>query len=85
MNSVVFSNKEEYYKRLAEKDTEICRLKSHQQGHNKKVKNLRGLLSEATEEISLYQEELNIALYEYDKLKKENEDLRAELKTFGFY
>jgi chromosome segregation ATPase len=78
INSVVFSNKEEYYKKLAEKETEICRLKSHQLGNNKKVKNLRNLLATATEEIKLYQEELNIATDEYDKLKKENEKLKEE-------
>jgi len=81
MNSVVFSNKEEYYKKLAEKETEICRLKSHQQGNNKKVKNLRNLLATATEEIKQYQEEVNIATDEYDKLKKENAKLKKQIEV----
>jgi len=81
MNSVVFSNKEEYYKKLAEKETEICRLKSHQLGNNKRVKNLRNLLATATEEIKQYQEEVNIATDEYDKLKKDNEKLKKQVEA----
>ena len=55
----------------AEKQVEIERLKEYQTNDRKTIRNLRGMLKEATEEIVSYKEELDIAHFEYERLKKE--------------
>lgn len=59
----------------AEKQVEINRLKEYQNNDRKTIRDLRGNLKEATEEIDLYKEELDIAHHEYDKIKEEKYSL----------
>ena len=85
----------EIYRKLAERDVEIKRLKEYQTNDRKTIRNLRGVLKEASEEVenlkkrqlpfgwtvescaSLkeerdeYKEELDIAHFEYEKLKEQ--------------
>ena len=64
-------NLREAYQKIAQQDLEINRLKEYQDNDRKTIRNLRGVIKEATEEIDLYKEELDIAHHEYEKLKKE--------------
>lgn len=76
----------EIYRKLAERDVEIKRLKEYQTNDRKTIRNLRGVLKEASEEVEGYKEELDIAHFEYEKLKEEkklqvlaNQGLRSKL------
>ena len=60
----------------AEKQVEVERLKEFQENDRKTIRSLRQQLAEATEEIVSYKEELDIAHFEYDKLKEEIKELK---------
>lgn len=59
----------------AEKQVEINRLKEYYTDDKKTIRNLRVKLKEATEEIDLYKEELDVAHHEYEKIKEEKYSL----------
>lgn len=60
----------------AEKQVEVERLKEFQENDRKTIRSLRGQLAEAVKEIDGYKEELDIAHFEYDKLKEEIKELK---------